>query len=275
MKRNAIAVLFSLVSLMTTSCSKMDKLFNNGEPVTVQRELDQTFTLISMYNNVNVNLVQSNRPRLELTCPENLIEKVITEVNGDTLTIRNENDLNWLRSYDYSIDLTVYFDSLRQIDFASIGTLKSLDSIKGMIEKSIDTIGVSIDTTETGIDTVWNVETSIIRIFDLNINEGSGDIDLSIDCNVVKNNFRNGTSQVTLKGKASYSEIIMRSYGVVHAENLHSNFVRVQSQSTNDAYVWARTKLTVWLYSIGNVYYKGSPQIVKYCSGDGQVIKLE
>ncbi len=275
MKRNAIAVLFSLVSLMTTSCSKMDKLFNNGEPVTVQRELDQTFTLISMYNNVNVNLVQSNRPRLELTCPENLIEKVITEVNGDTLTIRNNNAYNWLRSYDYSIDLTVYYDSLRQIDFASIGHLRSFDSIKGMVEKSIDTIGLSIDTTETGIDTVWNIETSRIHNFNLNINEGSGNIDLTFDCSVVKNNFGNGTSHVTLRGKASYIEIIMRSYGVVHAENLYSNFVRVQSRSTNDAYVWANTKLTVWLYSIGNVYYKGNPQIVKECTGDGQVIKLE
>ena len=34
MKRNAIAVLFSLVSLLTSSCTKMDQLFNNGKPVT-------------------------------------------------------------------------------------------------------------------------------------------------------------------------------------------------------------------------------------------------
>jgi hypothetical protein len=92
---------------------------------------------------------------------------------------------------------------------------------------------------------------------------------------VVKNNFGNGTSKVTFRGSAEYTEIIMRSYGVVHAENLNSNFVRVQSHSTNDAYVWARTKLTVWLYSIGNVYYKGRPWIVKECTSDGEVIKLE
>lgn len=262
MKRNVIAVLFFLVSLMATSCSKMDQLFNNGEPVTERREMAHRFSAISMYNNVNVKLVQSSYPHLELTCPKNLIEKVTTEIEGDTLVIKNENEYNWLRSFDYSIDLTVYYDSLRQINFASVGDLLCTDSIKGIAEQTIDSTGGFIDTI-----TIHN--------FNLNINEGCGDIDLTFNCNVVKNNFGNGTSKVTFRGKAEYTEIIMRSYGVVHAENLNSNFVRVQSHSTNDAYVWARSKLTVWLYSIGNVYYRGNPWVVKECTSDGQVIKLE
>lgn len=262
MKRNAIAVLFFLVSLTVASCSKVDALFSNGEPVTEQRELNHRFIAISMYNNVNVRLVQDSHPYLELTCPKNLIDKVTTEVDGDTLFIRNENEYNWLRSFDYSIDLTVYYDSLRQINFASVGDLCCTDSIRGIMEQTIDS-------TEGIIDTVCT------RNFNLNINEGCGNIDLTFDCNVVKSNFTNGTSHVTLRGATEYTEIIMRSYGVVHAENLYSNFVRVQSHSTNDAYVWARTKLTVWLYSIGNVYYKGNPWIVKECNSDGQVIKLE
>ena len=262
MKRSTIAVLFFLVSLMVASCSKVETLFTNGEPVTEHRSLSHRFDAIKMYNNVNVKLVQDNHPRLELTCPKNLIEKVTTEIEGDTLVIKNENDHNWLRSYDYNIDLTVYYDSLRQIDFASVGELRCTDSIRGFRE-------LTIDSTNAVIDTIWT------RTFNLNIIEGCGDIDLTFNCNVVKSNFSNGTSLVTLRGIAEYTEIIMRSYGVVHAENLNSNFVRVQSHSTNDAYVWARTKLTVWLYSIGNVYYKGNPWIVQDCPNDGQVYKLE
>jgi hypothetical protein len=262
MKRNVIAILFFLVSLIATSCSKLEPVFTNGEPITEQREVDHPFVAISMYNNVNVKLAHDSHPRLELTCPKNLIDKVTTEIDGDTLFIRNHNEYNWLRSFDYSIDLTVYYDELRQINFASVGDLLCTDSIKGVGEQAIDS-------TDLGIDTLW------IRNFNLNINEGCGNIDLNLDCNVVKSNFTNGTSHVTLRGNSEYTEIIMRSYGVVHAENLNSNFVRVQSHSTNDAYVWARTKLTVWLYSIGNVYYKGNPWVVKDCTSDGQVIKLE
>ena len=111
MQRNVIAILFILVSLMVTSCQKMDALFKNGEPVTEYRTVGQNFTVVSMFNNVNVKLVQDRHPHLELTCPKNLIEKVTTEVKNDTLVIKNENDFNWIRSYDYSIDLTVYYDT--------------------------------------------------------------------------------------------------------------------------------------------------------------------
>ena len=254
MKRNRIAILFFLVSLMT-SCSKVDALFNNGEPVTEQRNLDQRFNAISMFNNVNVKLVQDNHQHLELTCPKNLIGKVTTEIIGDTLFIKNENDFNWLRSFDYSIDLTVYFDSLQTIDYASIGNLICTDSIKGIGQQYIDTI--------------WS------RSVFLNIKEGSGNVDLTVNCNILKNDFSNGTAEVTLRGKVGYAEHYLRSYGLVHAEHLNSNIASVSSESTNDIYVWARTILTVHIYSIGNVYYKGNPWLATDGDGEGQVIKLE
>lgn len=262
MKRKLIIVLFFLVSLTVVSCSKVDKLFNNGKPVTEYRSFDHRFSVISIYNNVNVKLVRDNHIHVELTCPENLIEKITTEIDGDTLIIKNKNEYNWLRSFDYSIDMTVYFDSLCKINYASIGTLFCSDSLQGLGEMVIDSI-------EDGIDSVWT------RKFNLNINEGCGDIDLTFNSDVVKCNFGNGTSKVTLRGTASYTELLMRSYGVIHAETLESNFVRVQSNSSNDAYVWAKTILRVWLYSSGNVYYKGQPWIAKVCNSSGQVFHLE
>ena len=260
MQRNVIAILFSLVSLMFTSCQKL--VFSNGEPITEERSVDERFTVVSMFNNVNVKLVQDRHPHLELTCPKNLIEKVTTEVKNDTLVIRNENDFNWIRSYDYSIDLTVYYDSLRSVNYCSIGELRSIDSIIGMKVQSIDS-------TEIGIDTV------LTNNFILRILAGSGDINLTFNCNVLKTVFSNGTSKVTLKGYAGYTEHYLKSYGVVHAEALNSNIVKVMSHSTNDVYVWAQSALYAYLYNIGNAYYKGYPWIEAHCEGDGRVIKME
>ena len=262
MKRKHIAVLFFLGSLLAVSCSKMDALFNNGDPVTEYRSVGQPFHVVSMYNNVNVNLVQDSHPRLELICPENLIENITTEIKGDTLIIKNENGHNWLRSYDYSIDLIVYYDSLREVHYASIGELRNNDSIKGMGQLRIDSTGVEIDT-------IWS------QSFILRINEGSGNIDLTFDCDVLKTVFNNGTSKATLHGYAGYTEHYMKSYGTIHAETLNSNIVSVSSESTNDIYVWARTKLVARIYSIGNVYYKGHPWIEKHIVGEGQIIKME
>ncbi len=262
MQRNVIAVLCFLVSLMATSCQKMDALFSNGEPVTEYRSVDQDFTVVSMFNNVNVKLVHDSHPHMELTCPKNLIGRVTTEVKGDTLVVRNENDFNWIRSFDYSIDLTVYYDSLRSVNYYSIGELRSLDSLKGMRAQSIDTIENNIDTVRT--------HNFILRIW-----EGSGDIDLTMNCSVLKTVFNNGTSKVTLHGYAGYTEYYLRSYGVVHAEAMRSNIVKVMSHSTNDTYVWAQSTLHAHLYNIGNVYYKGYPRIEGTYTSNGRVFRLE
>lgn len=272
MERSRIAVLFFLVSLMAVSCTKMDTLFNNGEPVSEHRTIGQHFETICMYNNVNVNLVQSDHPHLELTCPKNLIEKVITEVQGDSLIIRNENDYNWLRPYDYDINLTVYYDSLRELTYASIGKLTCTDSIWGFGTMTIDTLAIGIDSTGNVID---SIDIHYSRNFTLRIKEGSGDIDLCFNCDVLKTVFLFGTSYVTLRGYSGYSEHYLKSYGTIHAETLNSNIVSVFSESTNDIYVWARSRLTTRIYSIGNVYYKGYPWIEKEISGEGQVIRLE
>ena len=272
MERSHIAVLFFLVSLIVTSCSKMDALFNNGEPVTEQRNVSHRFATICMYNNVNVKLVQSSHPRLELTCPKNLIEKVTTEVHGDSLIIKNENDFNWLRSYDYNIDLTVYYDSLRELTYASIGKLISIDSIRGFGTLTTDTITIGIDSANNVID---SIETHWNRNFVLRIKEGSGDIDLCFNCDILKTVFNFGTSHVTLRGFSGYSEHYLKSYGTIHAETLNSNIVSLFSESTNDIYVWAKSRLTARIYSIGNVYYRGHPWIEKEITGEGQIIPLD
>lgn len=262
MQRNVIAVLFFLVSLMTTSCNKVEALFKNGEPITEYRDVNQPFTVVSMFNNVNVKLVHDRHPRLELTCPKNLIEKVTTEVNNDTLVIRNENTFNWMRSFEYSIDLTVYYDSLRSVNYYSIGQLLATDSLVGMKTQVVDTEEKANDSIKKG--------NFILRIL-----EGSGDIDLTFNCNILKTVFNNGTSTVTLRGRAGYTEHYMKSYGAVHAETMYCNIVKVMSHSTNDIYVWPHSELYAHLYNIGNAYYKGDPRVEATCTSYGRAIPLE
>lgn len=264
MKRKAIALLFFLVSLMMFSCSKTGSIFSNGKPVTETRNLDSCFNSICMFNNVNVELIHSDHPHIELTCPENLIDKITTTIEDNTLFIKNENNFNWLRSYDYECNMTVFYDSIGQIEYASNGKLTARDSLQGLaVFETIEDI--------EGNDslTVKNMT------FGLYIVEGSGDIDLTFNCNILKSSFSNSTATVMLKGEAGYAEHVLNSYGKLDARNLNSNLVTVQSNSTNDAFVWARTRLTTEINSIGNVYYKGNPYIEKRINGDGNVFPIE
>ena len=255
MKRELIAALFFLASLTLVSCSK----FSNGEPVTEQRNVGH-FETLCMYSNVNVNLIHSSHPHMELTCPKNLIDNIFTEVVGDSLVIRNDNNFNWLRRYDYTINLNVYYDSLREINFASTARLVSVDTLRGMS---------MLDSLETNV-----------HGFTLRVTEGCGDIDLTFNCDVLYDRFTNGTSSVVLHGQTAYSEHDLQSYGTVNALDLNSNFVRVQSRSTNDAYVFVRNGggLRTKIYSLGSIYYKGHPA-AQYTShesyGEGRLIQLE
>lgn len=264
MKRSSIVLLFSLVSLMAVSCSKSGNIFSNGKPVTQERQLDTRFDAVRMHNNVNVELIQSNTPHIEITCPENLIDRITANVEDGMLVIRNENKFNWLRNFDYECNMKVFYDSINRIEFASIGNLTTRDSLRGFAV----------------FDTIKDIEendSTIIKkqTFNLNVTEGSGDIDLLFSCDILKNGISNGTSDVTLKGNVGYAEHLLKSYGKLDARDLNTNIITIQSNTTNDAYIWARAQIYVEINSIGNVYYKGHPYIEKTINGDGNVFPIE
>ena len=264
MKRISIVLLFLLISLIPVSCNKTGYIFSNGEPITQDRCLNEPFSAVRMYDNVNVELIRSSDPHIELTCPRNLIDRITTSVEGNALIIKNENKYNWLRSFDYECNMKVFYDSIKEIEFASIGHLTAKDSLRGIIV--FDTLK---DTSGNDSVIIKN------RTLFLEITEGSGDIDLTINCNILQTQLSNGTSKITLKGEAGYAEHLLRSYGRLDAKELNSNIITIQSNTTNDAYIWARTRLTVEIGSIGNVYYKGDPDTIKIIHGDGQVLPIE
>lgn len=270
MKRNhALLVIFAVTELLLASCQKMDdRLY--GEVTTVEIPIESSFKSLFIYNNLSVTLKQSHNTRIELTCPSKLAEKITCKVTGDTLTLRNENGFNLNFSTNYTCEMTVYYDTLCSIDFASIGFLKTApdDTIRGF------TPPPTVSDTLVA-DTITNPD-----YFFLNMIEGSGDIDLNFSCGLIKLFFNNGTSKVNFKGYANYCEFYLRSYGRLDARDLKANFVRVNNTSPNDAYVWAikdeePVGLIARIYNRGNVYYRGNPSITFENHGQGQLIPLD
>ena len=276
MKRNrALLVIFVVTELLLASCQKMDdRLY--GEVTTVELPIDSPFKSIFIYNNLSVTLKQSRNTKIELTCPSKLADKISYTIDGDTLYLRNENAFHLNFSTNYPCEMTVYYDTLRSIDYASIGYLKCdlNDSIRGY--KDPPTINDTIINDSIFTDTITNPE-----YFYFNINEGSGDIDLTFSCKLIKVFFNNGTSKVKFSGKAHYCDYYLRSYGQFDARNLMSNYVRISNASPNDAYVWAikdtenPVGLIARIYSRGNIYYKGNPTITFVNQGQGRTIPLQ
>jgi Protein of unknown function (DUF2807). len=220
----------------------MRGLFFNGDIVTQTRPIADTFKVIDMHDNISVKLVQDDNTFIEVTSGEYVIDKLTGVVENDTLTIRNENKMNWLRDYNCPLEMTIHYKNLKSINFYSVGNLTNIDSIRGYPRDNSD---------------------NSFKEFFLKIHEGSGDIDLTVNCIALHTMYKYGTSKVTLRGIAKLHYISTNSFGSVHAENLFGNITFLTTKSTNDTFVWSGKYLEANIYSIGNVYYKGPIDSIK------------
>lgn len=233
------------VLLLFTACERanpLDCAKNTGAIITEPRTLEDNIKMIVLRDNVNLVLRQSNVQKVEIEGGKNLMSKVKTEMQGDTLIIKNNNSCNWVRNYEKEI--TAYIDvvALRQIEYRGSGDISTMNMIKG------DTMRLDI----------W---------------EGAGNVKLEMDVKYNATYFHIGTADVYISGKAGINFLSTESYGLLDARDLVSKFSYITSKSSNNAYVYASVNLGAYLYSIGNVYYYGKPEkITVEESGTGSLI---
>lgn len=222
MKQTRLFLFITLIAVCLLSCKKSP--WSNGEVKTVARSI-ASFSKIEMYDNVDVTLVKSEEPRVDVRSGSNLIDNIVTDVDGDRLTIKNENTCNWLRSYDVPIEVTVYFDKIDTIYYESVGNLIFHDTVKNDLK--------------------------------VNVHDGSGDISIKVDCNLLDVYYYNRISDMTICGTADNLILENLAYAPVHAENLQTKFCKVVSHSTNDCFVHCTDSLDATIQYIGDIYYKG------------------
>jgi hypothetical protein len=244
MKKIKIYILLILANALAFSCSKSpgDCFTTTGEIITESRQIP-TFNSILMEDNVDVELVAGTAPKIEISAGENLLEKIETTVAEGQLIIKNNNQCNFVRSYEKPITVKVYFQDIDSIEYRSIGNLTCLDAI-------------------TNPDT-----------FKIDVFEGAGKIDLLLDNYMTQLNFHYGTATLNASGFSQLTYMYQVSYGPIDARDLLSNFAYLENNSTNSTWVRANTVLEATINSIGDVYYFGDPGIGLSGGGSGRLIR--
>lgn len=251
-KQNILLLIFGIVPailflLMVPSCSEspvLDCFTGTGEIEKSERDLPY-FHSILLKNNINLELIPSNRNKLILEAGVNLKPKIITEVNGDSvLIIKNDNSCNWVRSYDKPINVYLEYTYLKNFEYRSIGTVTNIDTLK------VDSLQIDIY-------------------------EGAGKINLAINTYQCKASLHYGTADIYLSGKSDISFYYQLGAGKLDAKNLESSFVYLRNWSSNNMFVWANTEMSVEINGLGNVYYKGTPEISASLPGEGKLIPLD
>lgn len=235
MKRNILFLLTTITLLSCTFSCKKSPL-TNGKVVTMSRELS-CFDTLYLYDNIDVTLICSDCYKIEITTGENLMPNIISESNGEALVLRNDNTCNWIRSYDIPLKAKIYYNSkISSIKYESVGDLCCETSI------SNDTL----------------------PRFDLIINDGSGDIDLNVNCHNMSLTIHGGTNKINIRGASDYTYIYQRGMGPIDGLNFPSNKINVYSHKSNDIYINCTDELNANIYNIGSIYYKGKPDIKSY-----------
>lgn len=219
-----------------------------GKTVVQNRELEPFNTLV-INNDVNVMLVKSDSCYIEISAGENIIDNITTVVDDSILTIKNDNKISWIRTYDYRIDATLHFTDISKITSCGCGEIRTKNHFDA--EESDYTIEVD---------------------------GGSGDIFMELNnCDRLDVNYLYGTSQLNLYGENNkHLQIYKLDYGLIHAENYDADSVLITNKSSGDCWVKANEHLKSRIEHLGNVYYKGEPEIVEEYGEDakGRLIRL-
>lgn len=223
-----------------SSCKKAPLTI--GPIVTQTRELNN-FTEVHVNEYINISLVRSDTCYVEITTGKNIIDNITTEVRGNILTISNTTTLNWIRPYDYQIDVTLYFKDITNFIFASSGTLTTKNNYTGQLTPP--------------------------NYYRFEVDGGSGDIYLDIsNCDDFRVVYKYGVSRLNLRGSDNkFMVIYKRSYGVIDARNYDAETVHVTTSSASDCFISASNYIEATINDLGNIYYKGEPDSVSVTYG--------
>ncbi|MBG8554864.1 DUF2807 domain-containing protein [Hymenobacter sp. BT594] len=233
-----------LAGLLTTCRAdhELDCLKSTGPIRTTHRELPAFHTL-TVYDNVDVTLVQDTAFFAEVRTGRNLQQDLELTVQDSALVIRNTSRCNWVRRYDVPREVTVHLPSIVNVFQRGENIVRTEGNFRGN------------------------------RLFFHLV--GAGDFDLDVSCRYLWVDLYQ-LGDVRVQGTADALHLTVGGLGTFYGQNLQTNncYVLTNYDSAGDAYVWATGKLGGAHAGKGTVHYTGSPTAIDITStAEGQIIK--
>lgn len=221
-----------LVLITATSCM-FDGfgIQGNGNVVTEDRNISSDFTAIKVSQGIQVHLTQGTDADLSVEADDNIIDLIVTEIEGDVLKIYLDKNVNRATKNVY----------LTAVNINSIKT-SSGGHVKG--KNTINTTSLT-----------------------LNSSSGSG-IDLELVANNVNSNTSSGAN-MKLSGTTQTFDGDASSGSHIKANNLKSEISTSEVSSGASIRVYASEKITASASSGGSIDFYGNPKTVSKSKSSG------
>jgi hypothetical protein len=231
-RRLAVAAGGAIVLATLTGCSPF---VTAGDTRTEDREIDDASSVV-LRTGGDVDIRLGDEPALTVTGGENVLERLVTEVDDGRLVIGIRRGPLIIGERGLQVDITV----------------TSLESV--VIDGSGDVTAEFGDAEEVSVD---------IR--------GSGEIEADdLDAQAVRASI-SGSGNIDLSGRTDSVIVEVSGSGDIEAGDLDAATAQVVLSGSGNVHVSAADELDVTLSGSGDVRYAGRPEVRSSVSGSGEV----
>ena len=215
--------------LATASCINGQfrrSVYGNRNVVKKERPAGQ-FNSVKVSTGIDLYLSQGDNMSITVEADENLHEYIITEIKGDVLYIRHEDNINVRGAERERVYVTM--KDIKSLHTSSAGDIVGQTPIK--------TDNLELDASS------------------------AGDIKIEVYANKIKLD-GSSSGDITLTGETDILEADLSSAGDLYAYNLKTREADISASSAGDADIFVTEKLTARASSAGDINYKGDPKYI-------------
>ena len=234
------ALLSIVLSIAFTSCiidGWNSGISGNGVVVEEDRDV-YGFTGVHVSTGIDVILSQGDEFEVIVEADENLMEVILTEVNGDMLVVKTDR-VNIRRARSKKVHVTL--PELEELKISSAG------DVEGKTPFTCDDLRLGISS--------------------------AGDLTLEVDADKILLDI-SSSGDARISGSANLLKASLSSAGNLEAYDLIVKEVDVNVSSAGDAYVHATEEISMNASSAGSIYYRGDARVVQSRSSSaGDIVK--
>ncbi|MBT3539269.1 DUF2807 domain-containing protein [Candidatus Parcubacteria bacterium] len=215
-------------------------LCTNGSGTIVSEEREvPIFNAVHLRGSGNVYVTQGEEFYVKVQTDDNLLEEVVTRVQGDMLIIEKRDESKCIKETD-QLKIWVTMPEVKGLGISGSGSIRSENALTSMSDD---------------LDMVI---------------EGSGSIDLNVDISGFDMHI-DGSGTLRVGGKAGYANFNVNGSGKYFGFHLKSDSTKININGSGKAEVGITKELDINIAGSGDIYYKGNPKITQDVSGSGSV----
>lgn len=201
------------------------------------------FNAVNLAGSFDVRITQGASESVNVEAPANMIDKIITEVEGGTLKIYTKNNNGW--HWNNSNKKMIVYVAIKDVNAITLSGSGDIDFKDGLRAPSLK-----------------------LRL------SGSGDIIGKVAVKELESSV-SGSGDMTISGSADRSTVSVGGSGDFTAQHLVTGTTTVRVGGSGDANVNASENLDISVGGSGDVHYTGSAKNVHTSkSGSGDVSRM-